>query len=98
MKLFSTACKLPKDAGNCRAAIPNWYFDVASKKCKSFIYGGCYGNANNFGTQEECERECIKNKTAVANNPTYTTVTTPDSHGTLLKINKIKYYFTLTIK
>ncbi|UYV83287.1 WFIKKN2 [Cordylochernes scorpioides] len=27
--------------------------------CKSFIYGGCEGNKNNFETKEECEEACL---------------------------------------
>lgn len=51
-------CKLPKDPGPCRAAIPRFWFNHESGQCEVFIYGGCEGNANNFETLDECERTC----------------------------------------
>jgi hypothetical protein len=51
-------CSLPAETGRCRAAIPRYYHDSASGTCKQFTYGGCDGNANNFETQQACERAC----------------------------------------
>jgi hypothetical protein len=51
-------CSLPAETGRCRAAIPRFYHDSASGTCKQFTYGGCDGNANNFETQQACERAC----------------------------------------
>jgi len=48
-------CSMPAEAGPCRAAFPRWYWNASSKKCENFIYGGCEGNANNFGTERECQ-------------------------------------------
>uniref|UniRef100_A0A0K8RML4 Putative salivary kunitz domain protein n=1 Tax=Ixodes ricinus TaxID=34613 RepID=A0A0K8RML4_IXORI len=58
-------CKLPPDDGPCRARIPSFYFDYQdTKKCREFMYGGCEGNANNFETLDECQKECpARNKT-----------------------------------
>lgn len=54
-----SACGLPAaDAGPCKAAIPRWTYDAATGACRRFVYGGCGGNANNFETQEACERGC----------------------------------------
>ncbi|KAM6053726.1 uncharacterized protein VSU04_011181 [Chlamydotis macqueenii] len=33
-------------------------YDPAAGTCQPFIYSGCGGNANNFGTVEECQRVC----------------------------------------
>ncbi|XP_063427168.1 papilin-like [Mytilus trossulus] len=53
-------CWLPKDQGPCFAAIPRFYYDSNTYKCRKFIYGGCKGNANNFQTKKECNQECKK--------------------------------------
>eukprot|EP00803_Ostreobium_quekettii_P002652 evm.model.scf_2044.2 EVM.evm.TU.scf_2044.2 scf_2044:21751-25745(+) len=53
-------CLLGKDTGPCRAAIPRYYYDAQSKRCKRFIYGGCQGNGNNFETRRECRRTCAR--------------------------------------
>ena len=51
-------CTLPPDPGPCDAAIPRWYHDAPSGLCRSFVWGGCAGNANNFTTLAACERSC----------------------------------------
>jgi len=52
-------CQLNSEAGPCRANLTHsWYYDKTSGQCRSFIYGGCQGNANRFGTKEICERKC----------------------------------------
>ncbi|XP_064108154.1 papilin-like isoform X7 [Macrobrachium nipponense] len=51
-------CKLPVETGNCRASIPNWYYDEEKQRCIGFSYGGCGGNANRFQSVELCERQC----------------------------------------
>ncbi|XP_064464157.1 PI-actitoxin-Aeq3a-like [Ornithodoros turicata] len=51
-------CRLPKDVGPCKGYFPKYYFDVDQGQCKEFIYGGCYGNLNNFDTYNECKKTC----------------------------------------
>ncbi|XP_029964150.1 kunitz-type protease inhibitor 2 [Salarias fasciatus] len=51
-------CSATPDPGPCRAAFPMYYYDGASATCQSFLYGGCQGNANRFGTEEECLSRC----------------------------------------
>lgn len=53
-------CSLPVAQGNCRAHIPSFYFDSASGKCKTFVFTGCKGNANNFMSPEDCEKTCVR--------------------------------------
>jgi len=50
------ACGLKADAGFCRGYFQSWYFD--GEECKTFVYGGCQGNANRFQSKEECENVC----------------------------------------
>ncbi|XP_042540454.1 tissue factor pathway inhibitor 2 [Dipodomys spectabilis] len=51
-------CLLPPDEGICRALLLRYYYNRHSQTCQTFSYGGCYGNANNFYTLEECEDAC----------------------------------------
>jgi len=53
-------CQLPMEAGPCYALKPRYFFNFESRRCEQFIYGGCRGNANNFGTIEECISSCGK--------------------------------------
>ncbi len=41
-------CKLPKETGPCKAAIPRYYFDFRRNKCLKFTYGGCLGKYKKF--------------------------------------------------
>lgn len=51
-------CVLPPDPGPCDGACERWYFDVEAGGCRTFIWGCCGGNANNFETREACELAC----------------------------------------
>eukprot|EP00803_Ostreobium_quekettii_P003963 evm.model.scf_299.8 EVM.evm.TU.scf_299.8 scf_299:98998-99722(+) len=51
-------CSLKPDPGPCRAFITRYYYDAEMKMCKTFVYGGCQGNANNFETAKECQDAC----------------------------------------
>uniref|UniRef100_A0A8C0GBN3 BPTI/Kunitz inhibitor domain-containing protein n=1 Tax=Chelonoidis abingdonii TaxID=106734 RepID=A0A8C0GBN3_CHEAB len=53
-------CRLPPETGPCEALIPRFFYNPASRTCKSFIYSGCQGNGNNFRTLLECQRACWK--------------------------------------
>ncbi|XP_041374408.1 uncharacterized protein LOC121387375 [Gigantopelta aegis] len=52
------ACRLQKDAGQCRAALPRYFYNAYTSKCELFIYGGCGGNLNNFKTADSCFQSC----------------------------------------
>ncbi|CAM9589883.1 protein AMBP-like [Lampetra fluviatilis] len=52
------ACRLPMEVGLCKARKPAWAFDSTKGACFAFNYGGCKGNANRFGSREECEKHC----------------------------------------
>ncbi|KAI0984836.1 hypothetical protein GJ496_004614 [Pomphorhynchus laevis] len=51
-------CREPVDPGPCMAAIRRYAYDYKTDSCKSFIYGGCQGNKNNFETKQQCEQAC----------------------------------------
>ena len=53
-------CSLPKESGPCRALHRMWFWDSSSGQCKRFVYGGCRGNRNRFGSFEDCLKTCAK--------------------------------------
>nr|XP_020633623.1 carboxypeptidase inhibitor SmCI-like [Pogona vitticeps] len=54
----TTACTLPPQKGPCREDITRYYYNAKSKRCETFLYGGCMGNDNNFLTEEICKQAC----------------------------------------
>lgn len=62
VKRTADDCKAPPEVGPCRALIPQWHFDGASKQCKKFNYGGCKGNKNRFNTEDQCKAVCAGQK------------------------------------
>nr|XP_061806988.1 low-density lipoprotein receptor-related protein 11-like [Nerophis lumbriciformis] len=46
--------------GPCKGTFPRWYYDHEAGECKSFLYGGCQGNHNNFLQELDCVSECIQ--------------------------------------
>ncbi|XP_028989332.1 WAP, Kazal, immunoglobulin, Kunitz and NTR domain-containing protein 2-like [Betta splendens] len=55
---LSGPCGLPSLQGPCKAYEPRWAYSGALRQCRSFIYGGCEGNGNNFESREACEEAC----------------------------------------
>lgn len=53
-----SACDFPAETGVCTGFFPRYFFDRTTNICRQFIYGGCGGNQNNFGTEEECKKTC----------------------------------------
>lgn len=51
-------CQQPVRKGVCRALIPRWSYDMASKECREFKFGGCDGNGNNFASLRQCQDMC----------------------------------------
>ena len=58
LDLVHKFCNLEVRKGPCRAIFRRYFFNTETKNCEEFIYGGCYGNANNFFTKQECEYVC----------------------------------------
>lgn len=61
-------CALPKERGPCDRYELRFYYSRDLKECKYFFYGGCEGNANNFGKIEECHAACAPGKNTVFKN------------------------------
>ncbi|BFZ20772.1 hypothetical protein BsWGS_23811 [Bradybaena similaris] len=55
-------CNLPKAGGGpgpmCLGYFPSFFYNAATGTCEKFIYGGCFGNENRFGTIEACQKTC----------------------------------------
>ncbi|XP_034473705.1 male accessory gland serine protease inhibitor isoform X2 [Drosophila innubila] len=49
---------MPQDSAACMAFMPSWSYNAAKNTCVEFIYGGCGGNQNQFGSRDECEKAC----------------------------------------
>ncbi|XP_026316323.1 papilin-like [Hyposmocoma kahamanoa] len=55
---YPDACRLAADSGPCLANGQRYYWNDQDKKCEKFVYGGCYGNPNNFASEEVCQKTC----------------------------------------
>uniref|UniRef100_A0A8D0BWN7 Tissue factor pathway inhibitor n=1 Tax=Salvator merianae TaxID=96440 RepID=A0A8D0BWN7_SALMN len=62
-------CRPEANSGRCKAYIEQFYFNLESMKCEKFIYGGCGGNVNRFGTAKACRNFCIKDIPSMCNSP-----------------------------
>ncbi|KAM6202505.1 kunitz-type protease inhibitor 1 [Rhynchocyon petersi] len=51
-------CLASYKVGRCRSSFPRWYYDPKDQICRSFVYGGCLGNKNNYLREEECKLAC----------------------------------------
>ncbi|XP_071216397.1 amyloid beta precursor like protein 2 isoform X14 [Salvelinus alpinus] len=51
-------CTLEAETGPCRASMARWHFDMTTRKCVRFVYGGCAGNRNNFDSEDYCMAVC----------------------------------------
>ncbi|OQR71707.1 papilin-like, partial [Tropilaelaps mercedesae] len=51
-------CEQPREAGPCSSFETRYYFDMRTRSCLQFYYGGCAGNQNNFNTLDDCQRYC----------------------------------------
>ncbi|KFP46388.1 Tissue factor pathway inhibitor 2, partial [Cathartes aura] len=56
-------CRMEADGGPCRSHLKRYAFNLSSMRCEEFIYGGCYGNDNNFRDVQSCVDHCLPEKT-----------------------------------
>ena len=52
------ACLLAPVEGPCRHYSTRYFYDSEESKCLTFVYGGCFGNKNNFYSAQGCSRSC----------------------------------------
>lgn len=52
-------CHQPEESGRCLAFFYRYAYNLDTRACEEFIYGGCDGNSNNFKTLEQCEHICL---------------------------------------
>lgn len=48
----------PFISGRCRASLNRWSWNQDTLSCEKFVFGGCDGNGNNFGSRKKCEKKC----------------------------------------
>ncbi|XP_072109534.1 tissue factor pathway inhibitor 2 [Mobula birostris] len=57
-RTITDKCQLPPEIGICRAFLTRYFYNITTGMCEQFVYGGCYGNANNFRDITSCQMEC----------------------------------------
>lgn len=55
---FPDQCKLPIERGSCAGNFGRWGFNAETRRCEQFIWGGCEGNSNRFGSEAACVMRC----------------------------------------
>ncbi|NXB89180.1 TFPI1 inhibitor, partial [Vidua chalybeata] len=79
LKLVHSFCAMKADDGPCKAIHIRYFFNIKSRKCEVFEYGGCHGNENNFLTLEECQEKCVaKGQYPSPHPPTNSSFASPD--------------------
>ncbi|XP_043545876.1 tissue factor pathway inhibitor 2 [Chiloscyllium plagiosum] len=58
IKKVSKVCRLEADSGPCRASFVRYFYNFTTGQCEQFIFGGCFGNDNNFNDISSCQNEC----------------------------------------
>ncbi|XP_045527734.1 papilin isoform X3 [Pieris brassicae] len=51
-------CTLPIERGTCAGNFLRWGYNSATRRCSQFIWGGCEGNTNRFGSEAACMQRC----------------------------------------
>ncbi|CAI5451245.1 unnamed protein product [Caenorhabditis angaria] len=70
-------CIQPVVKGSCQEAHLRYFYDRMSDSCRLFEYSGCDGNANNFGSLEDCQRLCVLDIKNIQNGRVATTTVDP---------------------
>lgn len=55
---ISVKCAHFPDWGPCNHLRYEWFYNMTSGRCEQFLWGGCGGNSNRFGSFELCELTC----------------------------------------
>ncbi|CAL1582107.1 unnamed protein product [Knipowitschia caucasica] len=62
-------CWARADSGPCDDSLERWYFEPEKGQCATFLFGGCGGNRNNFGSEEYCLAVCSSSLPTMAPSP-----------------------------
>uniref|UniRef100_A0A8C6U0M9 Amyloid-beta A4 protein n=1 Tax=Neogobius melanostomus TaxID=47308 RepID=A0A8C6U0M9_9GOBI len=57
-EVVRAVCWARADSGPCDDMLERWYFEPEKGQCVPFLFGGCGGNRNNFGSEEYCFAVC----------------------------------------
>jgi hypothetical protein len=52
---------------NCPGPITRYYYDQLTKQCKSFGFGRCAPNENNFLSLADCQKACPTQESELIN-------------------------------
>ena len=58
--LHVAMCTLQPKTGPCRTFIESYFWNVTTRRCERFTYGGCGGNFNRFSDIKSCANQCGK--------------------------------------
>ncbi|KAM5156768.1 tissue factor pathway inhibitor 2-like [Mantella aurantiaca] len=64
IKKVPKPCRMEEEPGPCRGYLKRYAYNLLTMKCEQFIYGGCYGNGNNFSDEASCLDACSPKKNA----------------------------------
>ncbi|CAF0874566.1 unnamed protein product [Rotaria sordida] len=53
-------CTQPVEVGPCKGEFTRFYYDIITGQCRSFVYGGCKKNKNNFVALKDCLKTCVE--------------------------------------
>ena len=56
---LAVECQHKKDGGIGSDYVILWYYDMTSRSCRRFWYGGQGGNGNRFESKQECDDMCV---------------------------------------
>ncbi|KAJ6656053.1 hypothetical protein lerEdw1_004459 [Lerista edwardsae] len=90
-KQVPAICRIPKDPGPCSENDLRFFYDIENQDCKTFLYGGCGGNANHFRSREECMQICEVRTdiNAIDMNAITTTPAPTESPGSLFLFTRL---------
>ena len=60
ISLSTVMCSLQPDTGPCKASFLSYYWNINTRQCERFIYGGCGGSYNRFLDAISCASTCGK--------------------------------------
>uniref|UniRef100_A0A8C6U5A6 Amyloid-beta A4 protein n=1 Tax=Neogobius melanostomus TaxID=47308 RepID=A0A8C6U5A6_9GOBI len=68
-EVVRAVCWARADSGPCDDMLERWYFEPEKGQCVPFLFGGCGGNRNNFGSEEYCFAVCSSSLPTMAPSP-----------------------------